>query len=81
MGGAFINLNERSLLVTEFMDNEHFSGLESLIIQLNNSSAESKFKVLINMPTDLPLREKIQDIIQMCEVDYLDGNKKDFSTN
>jgi len=38
VGGAFINMNERSMLVTEFMDNEHFSGLESLIIQLNNSS-------------------------------------------
>ena len=33
------------------------------------------------MPTDLPLREKIQDIIQMCEVDCIDGNKKDFSAN
>jgi hypothetical protein len=32
VGGAFINLNERTLLITEFLDNEHFSGLESLII-------------------------------------------------
>jgi hypothetical protein len=62
VGAAFVNLNERSFLITEFLDNEHFSGLESLIIQLNNSSAESKFKVLVNMPADL-LREKVQDIL------------------
>ncbi len=80
VGGAFINLNERTLLITEFLDNEHFSGLESLIIQLNNSSADSKFKVLVNMPADL-LKDKIQDILQMCEVDFAQGNKKDFSTN
>jgi hypothetical protein len=58
VGGAFINMNERSLMITEFLDNEHFSGLESLIIQLNNSSSDSKFKVLVNMPTDL-LKDKI----------------------
>jgi hypothetical protein len=58
VGGAFVNLNERTLLITEFLDNEHFSGLESLIIQLNNSSSDSKFKVLVNMPTDL-LKDKI----------------------
>jgi hypothetical protein len=55
-------MNERSILITEFLDNEHFSGLESLIIQLNNSSADSKFKVLVNLPTDL-LKDKIQDIL------------------
>lgn len=71
-------MNERSMLITEFMDNEHFSSLESLIIQLNNSSADSKFKVIVNMPSDI-LKEKVQDILQMCEVDFTVGNKKDFS--
>ena len=33
VGAAFINLHERMLLITEFADNEHFSGLESLVIQ------------------------------------------------
>ena len=36
VGAAFINLHERMFLVTEFADNEHFSGLESLVIQQNN---------------------------------------------
>lgn len=32
IGAAFINLHERKFLITEFSDNEHLSGLESLII-------------------------------------------------
>lgn len=32
VGAAFINLHERKFLITEFSDNEHFSGLESLVI-------------------------------------------------
>lgn len=70
-------MNDRVMQITEFLDNEHFSSLESLIIQLNNSSAESKFKVLVNMPTDI-LRDKVIDLLKMCEVDYVSGNKKDF---
>jgi DNA mismatch repair protein MSH2 len=80
VAGAFINLNERTMMMTEFLDNEHLSGLESLIIQLNNSSPDSRFRLLINMPTDL-LKDKITDILGMCEVEYTVGNKKDFSSN
>jgi hypothetical protein len=50
VAGAYINLNDRQMQITEFLDNEHLSSLESFIIQMNNSSNESKFKVLINMP-------------------------------
>jgi DNA mismatch repair protein MSH2 len=32
IGAAFINLHERLLMITEFQDNEHYSGLESLVI-------------------------------------------------
>lgn len=32
VGAAFINLNQREMLLTEFLDNEHFSSLESLVI-------------------------------------------------
>ena len=32
------------------------------------------------MPKNL-LKDKIQDILKMCEVDYAPGNKKYFSTN
>lgn len=80
IGGAFINMNERTIMITEFLDNEHFSGLESLIIQVNNSSSDSKFRILINMPTDI-LKDKIIDLLKMCEVDYISGNKKDFSSS
>lgn len=79
VGAAFINLHERLLMITEFADNEHFSGLESLVIQQNNSAADSKFKVLINLPNDMN-RDKVQDTMQMCEVDFVFAeNKKDFS--
>jgi hypothetical protein len=80
VGAAFINLHERLLMITEFADNEHFSGLESLVIQQNNTAADSKFKVLINLPNDMN-REKIQDTMQMCEVDFTFAeNKKDFTS-
>lgn len=65
------------MLITEFLDNEHLSSLESFILQMNNSSPDSKFRVLINMPQDL-MREKVQDLLQMCEVEHIIGNKKDF---
>lgn len=80
VGAAFINLHERLLMITEFADNEHFSGLESLIIQQNNTAADSKFKVLINLPNDM-IKEKIQDTMQMCEVEFaFADNKKDFNS-
>lgn len=67
------------MLITEFLDNEHFSSLESLIIQLNNSGQDAKFKILVNMPQDM-LRNKIEDVLKMVEVDYQLGNKKEFTT-
>lgn len=67
------------MTITEFSDNEHFSGLESLVIQLNNQAADSKFRVLVCLPNEM-LREKVQDTLQMCEVDFaFSDNKKDFS--
>lgn len=57
------------MLISEFVDNEHFSGLESLVIQLNNSAADSRFKVLVHLPDEV-LREKLTDLFQLCEVDF-----------
>ena len=79
IGAAFINLHERKFQVTEFSDNEHFSGLESLVIQLNNEAADSKFRMILHLPNEM-LREKIDDTLKMCEVEYdYPENKKDFS--
>ena len=77
VGGAFINLNSRSMLVTEFLDNEHMSSLESFILQLNTSSSDSKFCVFANLPSysqDPLLCEKIQDLLKICEVEYQTTN-------
>ena len=80
VGAAFVNLHERMFMITEFADNEHFSGLESLVIQQNNSAADSKFRVIANIPNEI-LREKVQDTLQMCEVDFsFAENKKDFTS-
>ena len=43
VGAATINLHERRFMVTEFIDNEFFSGLESMIIQQNNSASDQSF--------------------------------------
>lgn len=81
MGAAFVNLHERSFQITEFVDNEHFSGLESLVIQLNNQAADSKFRVVVCLPNEL-LREKVTDTLQMCEVNFtFCENKKEFAAN
>jgi DNA mismatch repair protein MSH2 len=74
IGAAFINHHERRMLITEFLDNEHLAGLESLIIQQNNSAADSKFKVLIQ--SNDVLQEKLQDTLQMCEVEFAFSNDK-----
>ena len=79
VGAAFVNMHERLFLMTEFSDNEHFSGLESLVIQLNNQAVDSKFRVLVNLPNEL-LREKVTDTLQMCEVNFsFSENKKEFT--
>ena len=32
LGCAFININDRKMLITEFIDNEHLSALESFML-------------------------------------------------
>ena len=80
VGAWFINHDKRSLLLSEFIDNDHFSNLESLIIQMNNSSKRDwKFEILINLPNDHVYKERIQDIINLWEVHFVIGNRKDFN--
>ena len=69
VGAAFINMYERSFLITEFADNEHLSGLESLINQQNNSAVDSKFKVLVYLQNEM-MRDKVMETLQLCEVDF-----------
>ena len=66
-------------MITEFADNDHLSGLESLILQQNNSAADASFKVIVNLQSDM-LREKVRETLQLCEVDFsFPDNKKWFS--
>ena len=74
IAAGFVNLNERKMLVTEFTDNEHLAGLESLIIQMNASSNEAHFGVLINMQSqnlDPHTYDKLHDLLACTQVEYL----------
>lgn len=71
------------MLITEFLDNEHMSSLESFVLQMNNSSTDSKFTVLANLPLvnqDPLVCDKVIDLLKMCEVDFqtCHNNKQDF---
>ena len=77
VGAALVNLTERVFQVSEFVDNDYFSNLESLILQTNNSSVDARFKLLLNTPPNVS-RDKVEEVAKMCEVDFLHGNKKDF---
>ena len=73
MAAAFINVNERKMLLSQFLDNDHLSHVESFIIQLNNSHHDSKFEVLVNLPpqkNDPVLYDKIHDVLGLCEVAF-----------
>ena len=47
VAAAYVNVNARSMTITEIMDNEHLTGLESFVMQMNSSSSDSKFAVIV----------------------------------
>ena len=69
ISGGYINVNERKMFLTEFIDNDHLSSLESFIIQMNHSAKnESTFYVLISMPSqnkDPLLYDKLHDLLKL----------------
>ena len=74
VSAGFVNMNERQMLVTEFVDNDHLAGLESLIIQMNTQDAEATFSVLVNMPLrtqDPKIYEKAHDMLNMQQVEFM----------
>lgn len=70
IGAAFVNLNERSIQITEFTDNDHFTSLESLILQFNNSNQDAKFRILMNSPPDI-YKPKVEELIKSMEVELV----------
>lgn len=56
--------------ITEFTDNDHFTSLESLILQFNNSNQEAKFRILINSPPEV-YKQKIEELIKGMDVELV----------
>jgi DNA mismatch repair protein MSH2 len=64
--------------VTEFLDNEHFSNLESLILQINPNNNYADFTVLMFYPQLTTEKDKIKDILNVSDVKVIEKVKKDF---
>ena len=65
------------------MDNEHLTALESFVIQMNDSSSDSRFKVIFpGQIADGLLAEKLRDLLGAQAVDHQAILKKEYdSTN
>ena len=63
VAAAVVNVNSRSMLITEMLDNEHLTGLESFVMQMNSSSSDSKFTVIVKEYSDGLLAEKLKDLL------------------
>ena len=54
------------MLIVEMMDNEHLAALESFVMQMNDSSSESRFKVIYpGQIADGLMAEKLKDLLSV----------------
>lgn len=53
ISAAVFDQRRRLFLLTSFPDNEHYTNLESLLIQLNSREANEQFQVHISIRTDI----------------------------
>jgi len=81
IGAGYINEDKRIMQIVEFEDNDYFSQLESLVIQLNSQETDEKnFQILINMPNDDSYSSRIGEIFNQCDVEFTISNRVDFVT-
>mmetsp|Transcript_17377 Transcript_17377/g.17088 ORF Transcript_17377/g.17088 Transcript_17377/m.17088 type:complete len:271 (-) Transcript_17377:1367-2179(-) len=82
VGAGYINNDRRKLQIVEFEDNDYFSYLESLIIQISSQEGDAKsFNVQINMPPDDSYSSRVEEIFSNCDVEFLHGNRSDFKAD
>ena len=68
IGCCLINTGERSLEISEFMDNELFTMLESLLVQFNKKYTPDTHLSIIFPHGDHPNNTAIQTIIQLFDI-------------
>jgi DNA mismatch repair protein MSH2 len=78
INAAIYNADERKFIVTEFQDNEHFSNFENLLLQTNPQNNNTDYKLLIQFPPLSTEKEKVNDIISLCDIQFEEKFKEDF---
>ena len=82
LGIAIVSMAERKFSVSEFVDNEFFSNLENIILQIKTNEQESntKFKLISPLVAFSHLSEKLRDLYSECEIQNTEVNAEDYTT-
>ncbi|EAR92979.2 DNA mismatch repair MutS family DNA-binding domain protein, putative (macronuclear) [Tetrahymena thermophila SB210] len=78
VNAAILDSDQRKFQVTEFQDTEYYSNFESLILQTNPQNQHTQFLLLIQYPDLTTEKEKVNDIVQQCDINVKEKDKKSF---
>ena len=82
VGVCFVSKENRVIRIVEFDDNQYYSNLESIVIQMNNEGGdeETKVEALVNMPNIESDSSRIHDIFAQLDINLVVGNRTDFTS-
>lgn len=80
VGAAIVNMDERKFQVSEFIDNDQYSNMESFLLQILEDVGECKYDVIVNMPGDIN-NDKVEEIFNLVELKFSPHSKKEFHTS
>lgn len=72
-------MNRRSLEICEFGDNEHFTTLESLVVQVSPNSDDSEVSILVSFPELPSEKKKVVEILEEAQLPFQELPKKLFT--